>query len=566
MMKKLQNLLVVLFCLVATIAFAQAPNDNCADAIMIGEVEDLDFSTLSANTDGLPHANDCVSSGTAPDSTFADIWYLYTSSITGQVEFTTCSTADFDTKIFVYNGTAACPPGDADIVGCSEDGPGCDLATSQAIFDVVAGDTYFLRLGGFGDAGVIESGMGTFSVREFVAIPGPENDFCVDATAITETQGQAFDNSNANTDGPDHPNNPCFGFGDITVMTDIWYTYTADFTGSIEWSTCNNAIFDTRMAVYNPGSACPPLDADLLACNDDGGGCAGFTSQLIFDVVMGETYLLRLGGFNGETGTGTMSLLNIIPPEPPANDLCSNATSGEAIIQTALEADNFDVLHEGTTIAGDFDNSTFRFPECLGNQNGGEFSDVWYTFNTLGNTELEFRLSATNADGASFYLDLWNACDSIVDIDSLTNTINCIELDGTMNSFATATFVNLPPVPTDYFIRIITRLTSQTPGDFWFQIVGDITVDIDELIVNEIKLFPNPTNSATNLQFNLQAAKEVSIEMTNLIGQQVYVNNTGLLNPGNQSIEIPTNHLQSGIYLVSMSIDGETETRKLIVE
>ena len=560
-MKNLQILLIALFCIASTVAYAQPAHDNCADAIAIGEVEDLDFSTLSATDDGAVHANDCVSGGATPDSTYADIWYLYTSSITGQVEFTTCGTADFDTKVFVYNGTAACPPGDADIVGCNEDGPNCANSTSQAIFDAVAGSTYYLRLGGYGDGAPGESGTGTFSVREYIPPMGPDNDFCGDAEVITVGMDIPFENTGATTDGPEHPNNPCFGFGDNTVMADMWYSFTPSFTGAVEWSTCNTAIFDTRMAVYVPGAACPPLDEDLYECNDDGGGCEGFTSQLIFEVVMGETYLLRLGGYSGETGTGTMNLLEIIPPEPPVNDLCTN--EGDAVIQSLAEADNFDVLHEGTTIAGDFDNATFRFPKCIENTNGGEFSDVWYKFNTLGNTELIFRINA-ETEGASFYLDLWNDCDSIA-VDELVD--DCLFLDGINGAtFLQQTVSNLPAEPTEYFVRVITRLTSQTPGDFWFQIIGDITVDVEELVVNQIKLFPNPADDIANLQFNLPTANDVSIELTNLIGQQVFVNNMGNLNAGNQLTKIPTAHLQKGIYMLSLSVAGETTTQKLIVE
>lgn len=560
-MKNLQCLLVAIFCLVATHAYAQPAHDNCADAIAIGEVVDLDFSTLSATDDGATHANDCVSGGSTPDSTYADIWYLYTSTITGQVEFTTCGTADFDTKVYVYDGTAACPPQDGDIVGCSEDGPNCAGSTSQAIFDAVAGSTYYLRLGGYGDGAPGESGTGTFSVQEYIAPMGPDNDFCGDAEVIMLGTDMPFENTGATTDGPEHPDNPCFGFGDNTVQADMWYTFTPTFTGSVEWSVCNTAVFDTRMAVYAPGSACPPLDEDLQECNDDGGGCEGFTSQLIFDVVMNETYLLRLGGFSGETGTGTMNLIEIIPPDPPVNDACENTLG--ATIQTLAEADNFDLLHEGTTIAGDFDNGPFRFPKCIDNTNGGEFSDVWYTFNTLGNTELIFRLNA-ETEGASFYLDIWNDCDSIA-VNDLVD--DCLFVDGEMGAtFLQQTISNFPATSTDYHIRVMTRLTSQSPGDFWFQIIGDITTDIEDIAIEQFKLFPNPADKATNLQFQLGKSGKVVVEITNLIGQQVIVKNLGLLNSGSQFIELSTSHLQKGIYLVSLDVDGERVTRKLIVE
>ena len=48
---------------------------------------------------------------------------------------------------------------------------------------------------------------------------------------------------------------------------------------------------------------------DPLACNDDTGGCDGFTSEITAPVVSGETYLLRVGGFAAEDeGTGTINI------------------------------------------------------------------------------------------------------------------------------------------------------------------------------------------------------------------------------------------------------------------
>ena len=40
----------------------------------------------------------------------------------------------------------------------------CDVA-SEALFDVVSGDTYLLRLGGYGDSGPGEEGSGTLRLR-----------------------------------------------------------------------------------------------------------------------------------------------------------------------------------------------------------------------------------------------------------------------------------------------------------------------------------------------------------------------------------------------------------------
>ncbi|MBK6912066.1 MAG: choice-of-anchor J domain-containing protein [bacterium] len=100
------------------------------------------------------------------------------------------------------------------------------------------------------------------------------------------------------------------GFG-VAFGPDIWFLYTAPGTGVLEVSTCDQADFDTRMAVYSDGTgsapACPTTNDDFLGCNDDGAGCGGFTSRLTFNITSGVSYLIRVGGFGTESGTGTVT-------------------------------------------------------------------------------------------------------------------------------------------------------------------------------------------------------------------------------------------------------------------
>ncbi|MFQ5414815.1 MAG: M12 family metallo-peptidase, partial [Phycisphaerae bacterium] len=158
---------------------------------------------------------------------------------------------------------------------------------------------------------------------------GPANDNCADAVTIPAGD-TAFDTNGATTDGPSHPE--CdFGFGDGgAVMSDIWYAFTPDCDGDLTVSTCNTANYDTKIAVYS-GCSCPPTN--LLGCNDDGTGCAGFTSLLTVPVTSGVCTLIRVGGFNGATGSGTLNLTldcgaTCTPPDcndgnPCTQDICN---------------------------------------------------------------------------------------------------------------------------------------------------------------------------------------------------------------------------------------------------
>ncbi|MGE4618431.1 MAG: pre-peptidase C-terminal domain-containing protein, partial [Planctomycetota bacterium] len=95
-------------------------------------------------------------------------------------------------------------------------------------------------------------------------------------------------------------------FGDDQIFNDIWYRFSAPANGQVEISTCNTVDYDSRIAVYlgTNGDA-----ANAVACNDDGIGCANFSSLVTFQATAGSTYTVRVGGFNaGNVGTGTMSV------------------------------------------------------------------------------------------------------------------------------------------------------------------------------------------------------------------------------------------------------------------
>ncbi len=83
-----------------------------------------------------------------------------------------------------------------------------------------------------------------------------------------------------------------------------WYRFTASNTGTHTVSTCNAANFDTKIAVLGSCDV-----TSIMACNDDGSGCANYTSSLTFEGVGGTEYIIALGGYSsGSTGSGTLSI------------------------------------------------------------------------------------------------------------------------------------------------------------------------------------------------------------------------------------------------------------------
>ncbi len=157
----------------------------------------------------------------------------------------------------------------------------------------------------------------------------PANDGCPDSIPISDG-ATAFDTTGAATDGPCHA--ACDFFGNDCVDSDIWYCYTATCTGTATASLCGSA-YDMKLAAYS-GCACPVNDARLLACNDDFCGQQGLQSEVSFAASAGSTYLIRIGGYNGGQGGGTLTLTcaecqgnsDCNDGNPCTDNVCSNGT------------------------------------------------------------------------------------------------------------------------------------------------------------------------------------------------------------------------------------------------
>ena len=135
------------------------------------------------------------------------------------------------------------------------------------------------------------------------------DDNCVTSTDTQSGPGfYAYDLSAATTGIQGQGNQLCNYYGQSNVASDVWFRWSATWTGRAELSTCGDSV-DTRIAVYSGGASCPVGNA--LACNDD---ACGLQSNLIFDVTNGTTYLVQLGTFPGATaGAGTLTITDLAP-------------------------------------------------------------------------------------------------------------------------------------------------------------------------------------------------------------------------------------------------------------
>ena len=112
-----------------------------------------------------------------------------------------------------------------------------------------------------------------------------------------------------------------------------------------------------------------------------------------------------------------------------------------------------------------------------------------------------------------------------------------------------------------------------TPTTTWFftnstpmvRLNFDPSLSVSELENNVgMSVYPNPTNTNTTVSFSLTNESNVTINVTDLAGKVVYTNALGTVN-GAQNVNVNTENLTSGVYMVNVSVNGTVSTEKLIV-
>ncbi|WP_411894392.1 M36 family metallopeptidase [Winogradskyella sp. A2] len=197
-------------------------------------------------------------------------------------------------------------------IGVTDDGNGETFSFDTAFLDggqVTVTYTYMDPVTGCSNSATDEIGL--------LESNAPANDLCGDAIAIE--CGSTVSGTTVDATFDEAP-----FCGASNTAPGVWYSFIG-IDGTATLSTCDTASYDTKISVFE--GTC-----DGLSCvdgNDDGAGCAGFTSELTIDTVAGVEYLVLVHGFNTATGTFDLSLTCENP--------CADDAEGPAI---TMEAQN----------------------------------------------------------------------------------------------------------------------------------------------------------------------------------------------------------------------------------
>jgi V8-like Glu-specific endopeptidase len=359
-------------------------NDNCGSAVAIG-LGTTNGDTTQATADGAG----CFAAS-------RDVWYSFTPGCDGVYRFSTCGGASWDTTLSVYSG---CPGTAGNQLACVDDS--CGLQT-QVDVTMTADTTYLVRVAGFS-----ASSFGSFTLTSsVVSVAAPANDNCASAQAIGlgATSGT---NRCSTTDGT--------GTCGFNVGLDVWYSFTPTCAGTYTFDTCGARTFDTVLGLW---TGC---GGTQIACVDD---ACGLGSRITASLAAGTTYLVRVAGYNQQSGTFDLNVTRGADTFP-VNDNCASAlpvTAGVPVTGSTACASN-----DGTA-------------NCAGSATS---NDVWYAFTA----DCTASYSAdTLGSGYDTAISVHTGCPG-----NLSNIVVCDD-DGAGFPFSRAVWQQ--PAGTTYYIRV----------------------------------------------------------------------------------------------------------------
>jgi len=332
-----------------TTLFTTPANNECATAIpkTMGSF----CSPFSGNTVGASQSLSPVTCQGATATTAKDIWYSFVPNAPGD-SIAVVGLGGFDPVIQVLTGTCS----GLVSVACADD-PGSGTATEIiAPGTFIPGQTYYLRVYGWGG---VDGSFSACLKSDFVAAPA--NDDCAGSTLLTATA--TCNGTVGNTTGASQDLQPlACGTATSTFANDVWYTFTATSSGdSVVVDPFD--LFDPVLEIFS--GPCTALTQ--LSCSDDPNNGLATEKVAPGTLVIGQTYTVRVYGFNGSEGNFSICVKSKAPVTS-INDICLNALS----------------LNSSATCNSTLGNNTGATQSlapatCLGGTSSSAL-DVWYKF------------------------------------------------------------------------------------------------------------------------------------------------------------------------------------------
>jgi len=358
---------LLLFVFVITNTFIFSQSDNCGGAVSLPVNATCVQTAFTNNENGRPETGavnpSCV--GANPGS---DVWYAITG--TGGNVNVTLSGSNRNATLAIWSNCPATTQ-----IGCIQIISG---NSGSIIFPTTAAVTYYVQIQR--QSGNDNANMDGNICATTTSSAPPSNDDCAAATPLPVGASCTLTNTsnlNATNSGGANPGCGSYSGGDV------WFSFVAPASGSINIESFANSLTDGAMALYS--GTCGSLS--LMTCDDDGG--AGLMPSISGAVTPGQTYYIRFWEF-GNNNNGTFGICVTAGVAPSGNQNC---TSGTQICNDASFGGNSDGFATQELNSGN--------QGCLST----EHQSSWYYFQTTAAGTIQ--LSINPSSNIDYDFALW---------------------------------------------------------------------------------------------------------------------------------------------------------------
>ncbi|MGM0647317.1 MAG: T9SS type A sorting domain-containing protein [Bacteroidota bacterium] len=142
------------------------------------------------------------------------------------------------------------------------------------------------------------------------------------------------------------------------------------------------------------------------------------------------------------------------------------------------------------------------------------------------------------------------------------------------NYFHYASNITYEDAQNNYIIPVSTAELGATPSDpVTHQLLVPVgfgtTIGMDEHYDNGFTVsqnFPNPFNDRTNIAVETTHSARLSLKVYNMIGQQVFQQDKGVVAAGAYNFYLSANNFKPGVYFYKVNASDQTITKKMIVK
>lgn len=180
----------------------------------------------------------------------------------------------------------------------------------------------------------------------------------------------------------------------------------------------------------------------------------------------------------------------------------------------------------------------------------------------------QHMLSGTSQGGITILLTQWNTTLNKRDTIAMANyTLTGMAMSWTAFSIPLTYLSGNNPDSCIIFLRA--SGSNPTNGDYlWvdeLNFSGTVTGIENNVIINTISVFPNPSSDQIHLSFEIKEAQNINFELLDMTGKVVLLKNLGLIY-GTINETISTIGLAKGTYLLKLNSSKEFQTRKISIE